>query len=248
MPFTTGVEDYDELLDSLLFGAWLVLAAMAGAYVILSSSLDSTKQATLMFYEFMVIAGIGCFVHLMDTQEPVEGRKAITWAMICLGGLLAIAFFSNIFTTAIGLVPKNKLTILPNYLQFSFLGSLDLGFSTLLGTLYFVSTGEECLKALGLVMFNFAEPIDDLFGITLPDGPEALAFQPLAWVIIVLWSIAHALLGQNPIWYAIPVFFDGVWIMYCQGKGNSWMTGILAHFANNTVFLGLGLLSILHIP
>ncbi len=231
----TDIEEYDELFDSVIFAVWIVIAMIGGAYVMLSVSADAAKTATLGFFYSMVLAG-GIFISLIDRSEAVEGRKALWWSVLCFGGLLGIAFISNVFTIGAGLVPKNQLTFLPNYLSLSFLDTLGLGFTTMFGTLYFVATGEEILKALGLFLFNLFKPIEDFFGFTLP---ETLAAQPLIWIIVLLWSTAHTILGQNPSWYAIPVFFDGIWIVYCQFKGGSWLTGILGHFFNNTFFLGV---------
>lgn len=240
----SGIEEYDELLDSILFAAWVILSAIGGGYVLLSASNNPALKDTLSFFFYFVAMGTGVFVFLADRKEAPEGRKLLTWSAIGIGGLLVIAFVSNMFSVTAGLVPTNQLSVLPNYLELTVIGSLNLGFTTLFGTMYFVGTGEEVLKALGLFFFNIFDRVEEIAGFSLP---ETLAAQPLIWVIVILWAGAHTILGQNPAWYAVPVFFDGIWLMHVAYKGGSWLAAILAHVGNNTFFLGLTLLSVLHI-
>ena len=237
----TGVEEYDELFDSLLFGVFVLLAIVADAYILLSVSQNPAQRDTLMFFQPMVLAGIVFFI-MADRKEDIGGRTILLWSLIGFGGLLGIAFISNIMTVAAGLVPATQLSILPNYLELAIIGTLGLGFSSLLSTLYFVGTGEEILKGLGMALFNIFRPIEEIMGFTLPEG---MAFQPLAWILVLLWAIAHTVAGQNPAWYAIPVFVDGIWLLFVAQKGGSWLVPILAHVGNNVFFLGMSLMHII---
>ena len=160
-------------------------------------------------------------------------------------GLLVISFVTNLALTVGNL--SGKLSLLPpNYLQLSVLATLGLNATALFTTIYFVATGEECLKALGTFMFNLFEPVESILGISIPTVDESLAFQPLMWIIVLMWATAHTVLGQNPLWYAIPVFFDGLWLLHCATKGGSWLTPILAHAGNNLFFQSLMLLHLIH--
>lgn len=237
----TGVDEIDELFDSPLFGVWIVVAFFTGALTLLSVSQDPAQTATLNFFFYMTIAGL-IFVPFIDRDEPLEGREMLLWAAIGFAGLLGIAFISNVFVNMFSLESTRSLSLLPpNYLQLAVFGTLSLSTTALFSTLYFVATGEETLKGLGLYLFNIFPPLESFFGVTLPEVGEMLIAQPLIWIIVACWALAHTIIGQNPAWYCIPVFWDGLVIMYCNMKGGSWLTGIFCHAGNNLFFLGLAL-------
>jgi len=231
----TGIEEYDELFDSLLFGVFVLLSIFADAFILLSVSQNTALRDNLMFFQPMVLAGIIFFI-MADRKEDIGARKILLWSGLCFIGLLGIAFVSNIVTVTVGLVHADQLSILPNYLELAFIGTLGLGFSGLFSTLYFVAMGEEILKGIGMGLFNVFQPIDEIFGINLPEG---MVFQPLAWIIVLCWAIAHVFAGQNVWYYCFPVFFDGIWLLFGAQKGGSWLVPVLAHSANNVFFQGL---------
>ena len=237
----TGIEEYDELFDSLLFGVFILLSIFADAFILLSVSQNPAQRDSLMFFQPMVLAGIIFFI-MADRKEDIGARKILLWSLLGFGGLLGIAFISHIMTVATGLVSYAQLTILPNYLDLAFIGALSLGFSGLFSTLYFVAMGEEILKGIGMGLFNIFKPLDEFAGIQLPEG---MVYQPLAWIIVVVWSIAHVFAGQNVWFYCFPVFFDGLWLLFVAQRGGSWLTCVLAHSANNVFFLGMSLMHII---
>lgn len=234
----TGVEGYDELFDSLLFGVFILLSIFADAFILLSVSQNTALRDNLMFFQPMVLAGIIFFI-MADRREDIGARKTLLWSILGFFGLLGIAFVSNIMTVSAGLVPSDKLSILPNYLDLAFIGTLSLGFSGLFSTLYFVAMGEEVLKGIGMGLFNIFQPIEEVFGINLPEG---MVYQPLAWIIVAVWSIAHVFAGQNMAWYCVPVFVDGLWLLFVAQRGGSWLVAVLSHAGNNLFFLGLSMI------
>ena len=76
----SGVEDIDELLDSVLFSAWLIVASIVGAYTLLEVSGDVGTYDTLTFFYFMVVLGTAIFVGMVDRLEAPEGHEALYWS------------------------------------------------------------------------------------------------------------------------------------------------------------------------
>lgn len=241
----TGIDEIDELFDSVAFNVWNVIAIVAGVFILLWSNLNPAQYQTYIFYYFTVILGL-VWLSTIDRDESTEGGKALAWAVICFTGLLLISFFSNLLVGIFGL---QQLSLVPkNYLGLSVFGVASASVLSTLGTIYLVGTGEENLKGLATYLFNIFEPVETLLGIDLPDMDASLAVQPLIWLIVAAWAIGHTIIGQNPIWYSIPVFFDGLWIMHCNSKeqGGTWLTGTFGHIGNNLFFTSLVLLGFIH--
>lgn len=220
-------EDLDELFDDPLYGGWLILALFAMIFVLHGQANNPPAFQVLILYAFMVVLGV-VFVVMADWKEAKERGRFLTWLAIGFVGLSGLSILANMIVGVVnGQTPQFEFL---NVLETAFVAKLGLTPEASLMMLYFVGTGEETLKAFGLGLYR-------LFGQVGGIVEDILPAQPVTWLVVGLWSLAHVTLGQNPITYIIPTFMIGIWFMFVAQRGGTWMIPVVLHVSNNLIAL-----------